>query len=662
HTNRRHTVAGPELGTPRGKHGQPAFSTPRFIHFEKLGTPPTSVPIDLANVRHTTNPSPRKSGDPDDFGRPIIPKDPASLGSHAEVRSGTPAWSSRNSGFSVEDEGGTPSRRSVATAVNSPAAPSEMPARMSMGPKEQEWETIKPFPTPKSRRSPDKKKVGTPSASPRKKGAAARTSVKQAQNEGGILVAIFKILVSLTIMSYIGAYTVLWDRVGYRNVGAEPPKLNLVENPRLDDLLSNLIPLTRQCPKNATCFGKAVISCNGRDMVLKHHPLVNVVAPVFGAENVQFLVPFGLADPFCARDNEKLRKEAKKENQIEKLMGYLDNITRVWIGRAQCGQKDPNPAADHDEAVYSRSRANPHKVLGMPIAAGKRELRAIIKTRLSEDKFNDLWSELLTRISEPSKDPHRIDSPLSTVFDDEGRHRLLVSTNPPIMSMVCSIKQSFSSWLKLRWKEILGSGLGMVGIVILYLRSRTAANDAKVVAAIVADVLQSLYDEYQNYLVDHAKHPIPGFSVAQLRDHFIPVAVPGTLVGTMLLSHDNYVKSLDALGRRRYTVPETSTRDRLWKAVARIVLRNATVRETTMEFHNEMHTVWQWIGGTALNPGTPGRTPVRKATAIRSIFSNGDAAGAGVGAVHQIDDRGSSVESEREDVPHVAPSVKYPIL
>ncbi|KAI9316574.1 inner nuclear membrane protein MAN1, partial [Zopfochytrium polystomum] len=198
-----------------------------------------------------------------------------------------------------------------------------------------------------------------------------------------------------------------------------------------------------------------------------------------------------------------------------------------------------------------------------------------------------------------------------TVFTN-GHHRLLVSRSEPARSLSCSVRTRLLETAAANWHILLAIGTTIATATYLRMRSRARARDSAIAATIVEDVLEALHTEAESHAGDPIRHPVPGLSVVQVRDHFLEVAGRGAGSGNdgggggggfeSSQFGSEYVRTQDAQLRTRWRVPDDAARDRIWAVVAARVLRNSSVRETVMELRGEPHQVWQWIGGHALSP------------------------------------------------------------
>ncbi|RKO92740.1 inner nuclear membrane protein MAN1, partial [Blyttiomyces helicus] len=198
--------------------------------------------------------------------------------------------------------------------------------------------------------------------------------------------------------------------------------------------------------------------------------------------------------------------------------------------------------------------------------------------------------------------------PLTTTLDDTKTHRLITSTQPPILSYACRIRRTIWETSQEYWAELVTAAAVLLATIYGYHRHQIISRETRVVARLVDDVLDAVHEESENHRTDPIRHPVPGLSTSQLRDHLLPGVVPGRTVskrsGSAAVSHsvDGIRTTRDPSGRTVWYLAEEAARDRLWGKVQTLVLRNSNVRETSMELNGEQHLVWQWIGSHALSP------------------------------------------------------------
>ncbi|KAI8802188.1 inner nuclear membrane protein MAN1, partial [Cladochytrium replicatum] len=193
-----------------------------------------------------------------------------------------------------------------------------------------------------------------------------------------------------------------------------------------------------------------------------------------------------------------------------------------------------------------------------------------------------------------------------TVLDDSGQHRLFVSRNPPERPLSCQVTRSIGGFFAGYAVEIGLTVLVTVGCMVYWRRHVSQTRENGIVYQLVEDLLDSIHEEAENHRRDPVRHPVPGLSVAQLRDHYLP---PAALAANSKPTPENadlvrhgWVPMVDANGRTRWYASDARTRVRVWGKAQGYVLRNSNIRETVMEFRGEQHRVWEWIGSYALKP------------------------------------------------------------
>ncbi|KAJ3299929.1 inner nuclear membrane protein enriched at telomere/subtelomere region [Borealophlyctis nickersoniae] len=361
--------------------------------------------------------------------------------------------------------------------------------------------------------------------------------------------------------------------------------------------LGYILPVTRECPPRAACVGRTVLSCDHPDYVLQPNALAKIIPPHY--------LPFPLAEPSCQEDRQKLRNEIKKQQQLENILDVLDGIARTWVGKVECGQIKTIPAVTGTKAVGDKTAPSwvwsRGQVTGIPISIAKTQLRNAIGRKWSDSKFEEYWDLVLQRFAQP-----KADDVLTTVLDDTHTHRFIRSSRPPIMSISCRMRRNLWETSKAYWLELLSTGAAIALAILLWHKRLASIRDSRIVAQCVEDALDAVHEETDRHFYNPVKHPIPGLSVTQLRDHLLPIVVPGRAAAASrkrCTSTANGVDyTTDDSDRTVWYLPDESARDRIWNRVQQLVLKNSNVRETTMELKGEMHMVWQWIGSVALSP------------------------------------------------------------
>ncbi|KAJ1562151.1 hypothetical protein HK405_015293 [Cladochytrium tenue] len=445
----------------------------------------------------------------------------------------------------------------------------------------------------------------------------------------------FAVLAAALTVPILALFAAGWDRMHYVDAVAPAQTTatawSLLPEP-LDSMLSVLVPPTKSCPSGAICGRRAVVSCADPDAVLRR-PLLGTLLPDPWADAVGFVTPLRALEPRCVPDTEKVEREARRRHRVEALSSHLAVIVRSWLGRRMCGLREspgsPAELLDAEAEAVGGLRAP----LGMPVAAARRALRAVVADKWAEADFDDVWSAILLAAASngrgdasagtlPMPPPLR----LATAADLAGaHHRLFVPTQPPLRPAACAARAALLDFSRAHWPALLAAGTAIAAALVLRTRRREAALAAAVAADVVDDILDAIREEADAHDADPVRHPVPGLAVAQVRDHFLSIAEPADVAAATdgsaaedggssdatvaaararraKLVAAGYRRSLDAHGRARWAAPHEAARDAAWDAAAARVAARAAVRETVVELRGEPHRVWQWIGGAALPP------------------------------------------------------------
>ncbi|KAJ3304529.1 inner nuclear membrane protein enriched at telomere/subtelomere region [Kappamyces sp. JEL0829] len=334
----------------------------------------------------------------------------------------------------------------------------------------------------------------------------------------------------------------------------------------------SFMPSCIPCPQDTVCSFRSVTGCVEGAFRLKKNLLARLLPESF--------LFFPLNQPYCVPDTSRDVKEGRSKRQVEQLIKVLEKLVREYSGEVLCSiRKAPS---------YVYSAYQPHRVLGMPITAAKAKLQELVAGKWSSDKFEEYWSKVLDALA---KESHT----LSVIVDEKThQYRLLSSTLPAVSSWYCSIKLHLWNLLLQHAISLMLAGACAIAGLVGYVAYQRHLYESQVFASLLQDVIQSVHAETDNYHQNPSRHPIPGLSIVQLKDHFLP-AVPPASAGS---ATDQMV---DNLGRKVWFLAEPS-RTRVWKRVAKEVVKNANIRETTAHVKGEAHTVWMWIGSSALSP------------------------------------------------------------
>lgn len=334
------------------------------------------------------------------------------------------------------------------------------------------------------------------------------------------------------------------------------------------------------CPVSTICSKDSILACNREDFRVRNS-LISYVFPLR-------LLPFPVGQPYCEIDGIK----TKREQQINTLIRMLDFDVRSWIG-AQICTSGVDSAYDW---VYSTSF--PTKVIGMPQSLAKLRLQSQLP-KWSNDSFEEYWLEILDRIS-------RRDSeiPISSIVDEKTHSkRLLASENPPQMSMLCRSNRFFWRSINQYAIHLIVFGLLVAALFGGSLHFELQRREIQITASLYESVIDAVHSETENHHIDPVRHPLPGLSVSQLRDHFLP-KVSGTY------SDETWNAQKDNNGRLVYYTNDLRGRTRMWQRVQNQVLANSNLRESLLTVKGEAHSVWMWIGSDNLAPTKRGSAAV----------------------------------------------------
>ncbi|KND04981.1 uncharacterized protein SPPG_00665 [Spizellomyces punctatus DAOM BR117] len=355
--------------------------------------------------------------------------------------------------------------------------------------------------------------------------------------------------------------------------------------------LGLVLPICRKCPPRGVCVDKTVLDCDHPDYILEPNLLTTAIPSKY--------LPFPLAEPKCVKDTKKQKAEVQRQQHIEALLNFLSTVVRTWIGTAECG----GIIRQITDPLRSTATGN---ILGMPYSVARDELRNVIGKKWDDEKLKTYWDLAIQLIRESG--PDQSTSDLAEIMDETGRTRLLYSTQPPIMSVSCRLKRSIWETSRAYWLPLSALGITVIFFVWFWYQRQAVAREARMIARLVEDVLDAVSDEAENYRLDPTRHPIPGLSVAQLKDYLLPHVIPGS---------DRHGKGKgesvfdEKTGHTKWHLVDERARDLTWEKVHQLVLKNSNVRETVMDLRGESHLVWQWIGSHALSPRRKGVAAAR---------------------------------------------------
>lgn len=269
------------------------------------------------------------------------------------------------------------------------------------------------------------------------------------------------------------------------------------------------------------------------------------------------------------RQHMDARKQRQK--QIDRLGGMAEDLARRWVGKAFCGEV----------SVPSWVQAEDGTILGMPLAFAREELSRSFDE--GGEGFSDLWGMFVIQLVHGDGGGKDWRGTLTTALDGSLRHRLILSSAAPIVSLSCKIRGYWRMLLAIAVSPCLG--------LILRQRYLAELERSRIVSALVEDAQKAVYDATEAHARDPVHHPVPGLSIGQLRDHFLPVVISGRPKG----------EGKDQAGRKVWYLADETARKAIWTQVEQVISRNSNVRETSMEMKGELHRTYMWVGG--LSPG-----------------------------------------------------------
>ncbi|KAJ2992950.1 inner nuclear membrane protein enriched at telomere/subtelomere region [Globomyces sp. JEL0801] len=328
-----------------------------------------------------------------------------------------------------------------------------------------------------------------------------------------------------------------------------------------------MTPKCIPCPSNSVCHDKTLSDCVGDDFILKPNVLFKYL-------------PFPFNQPTCELDATKLAQQSKKQKQVDHLVFVLDQLVREYIGKVQCSH---SYASKQPKWIYSTTK--PIKIIGMPIIHAKETLHTLVGDQWTNDEFQEYWNLVMKKIMNESN------LPITNIVDEQTfQHRLLSSQNQSIMNVTCKLRLSFWNLIIAYSKELIVTGFVLAISILFFMYYQQSVTETEMVASLVRDVCSLIHAEAENYNRDATHHPIPGFPLQHLQDHFLPHTInPKTSSET------------DANGYTLFHLP-IDARQRVWKRVCTLIQRNSRIRETINQYQGETQTIWVWVGSSALSP------------------------------------------------------------
>lgn len=280
------------------------------------------------------------------------------------------------------------------------------------------------------------------------------------------------------------------------------------------------------------------------------------------------------------------------------LIGNLLNkVVTSWVGKAECGE-----IVQNDKNSWSWSKSNTKfPILGMPVSIAKEMLKKSVGSHKDKD-FEDLWIKLLEYIMSSSKVQN---VPLELVLDDTYRqHRLFKSYSPPTHSLSCKIKRGVLGIARRYSLTLMGLGSLLAILTIFYTRRQSSLREAMVINRLVEDILEAIQQETHLHSKDKSKHPFPGLSLSQLKDHFLPLFSSKQRGLKPLDPASGFPCERDAHDRTRWYLDEL-TRSRVWSRVYSTLGSNTLLKEAAMDVSGETQNILVFVGSHSLGWSSP---------------------------------------------------------
>jgi hypothetical protein len=240
-------------------------------------------------------------------------------------------------------------------------------------------------------------------------------------------------------------------------------------------------------------------------------------------------------------------------------------------------------------------------ILGMPVSIAKEMLKAMAGSHKDEE-FEDLWMKLLDNIMGSAK---KLKLELELVLDDTHRqHRLFKSFSPPIHSFSCQLKMGLLGLAQRYSMTLIGLGSLLALLTIFYARKQASLREAMVINRLVEDILDAIQQETHLHTKDKTKHPFPGLSLSQLKDHFLPLFSSKQRGLKPLDPISGFPCESDANDRTRWYLDEL-TRSRVWSRVYATLGSNTLLKEAAMDVSGETQNILVFVGSHSLGWSTP---------------------------------------------------------
>ncbi|KAJ3174013.1 inner nuclear membrane protein enriched at telomere/subtelomere region [Geranomyces variabilis] len=375
--------------------------------------------------------------------------------------------------------------------------------------------------------------------------------------------------------------------------------------------LGYILPTCKKCPDNAVCVGQTVLSCESGDYIAKPDKITSLAPWAAPA------LPFFVAHPTCVLDTRKQQEDLKRARNVHMLLELLETTVRHWIGRTECGGLDHAVGEDLRDPTTGR-------ILGMPTETARKELHKLVEKKWNSERFKTFWSLAMEEIRTPHRyapagdddDVSRVPTPdIVERFDRSNFTRILIPAKPPIMPLACRLRRSIWETCRAYWMQLSSLGITVLFFVWFSYKRQNIAREARIVARVLDDVVDAASEEADAFATDPLRHPIPGLRIDQLRDYYLPAHAATATAGGATSNNDDYRHpegaAVDDHGRMRFHIPDDAARTRIWDAVAALVQRNSSMKETVMDVQGQSHEVWQWIGSHALSPRAAKKTSTR---------------------------------------------------
>ena len=358
----------------------------------------------------------------------------------------------------------------------------------------------------------------------------------------------------------------------------------------------SLIPQCFPCPEHAICSRNQVTGCESAHYTLQPALIHRIIPSTY--------LPFPFNQKICVDASELLAREAQV---LVKVTSVLNDLVVRWLGKAQCGE-----VTYSNDISWAWSKSNiKGPVLGMPVSIARKELRTHLskskKKNFNEHAFDELWTKLLESLL-PSPDQNkgkRKPQKLYLILDDtHHRYRLFTSQSPPIKSFKCRIRQGTLDAAQKYSMELSILGLGLALFTVLYTRHQNKIREDMVLQRLSDDILDAVQNESEAHHQDPNRHPLPGLSVPQLRDHFLPHYSARHRALKPCDPHTGFPCEVDVNDRMRWFLDD-STRSRIWSKVYVKLISNANIKEVAMEVNGEAHGVLMHVGSRTLGVKSP---------------------------------------------------------